>query len=206
MESSGPVLPELSAEALREWTTHAESIMRGLAHALNNRAAALSAIVELAREADDDPDGTRIIVNDELQRMRDLVDVARFLGPASGEAEALSPLDVAEEALALLRLHALVGDRAIAPRDEGAPPVRVPRWMLQRALLVLCASQAGRAPATGLTLSLAAEGEWMVARLSPAADGQSAYVAELTRAMGGEPLAAGFRIPTLEALRRRGGR
>lgn len=200
----------LSATALREWTTHVESIMRGLAHALNNRAAALSAIIELSREPDDDPDATRQILSAELSRVRELADVVRALGPGRGEAEALIPGELTSHVLTLLRLHADQRERNVEIDGAAAPPIRAPRWMMQRALLVLCASSPTTDPAARtLRAELVAEGDWMVARVLMPPDGsavESVYVAEMARAIGGEPLRGGFRVPTLASIRRREGR
>ncbi len=199
--------PALSMAALQEWTQHAESVMRGLAHALNNRAAALSAIIELSQEPDDDPDATREILGTELERVRELAGVVRAMGPATGGAEAFAPHDVLPEVLALLRLHADQRDRTIEIDAATAPPVRVPRWMLQRALVVLCAAAPTSDPSSRtLRARLVQDGDWLVAAVEPPADGtvhDTIYVAELARGMGGDSLRGGFRIPTLEAVRRR---
>jgi hypothetical protein len=202
-------MPELSAAALREWGEHVESVMRGLAHALNNRAAALSAILEMSREPDDDPAMTQSILETEFRRVRELADTVRAVGPPAGTLETVSPGDVVTGAVALLTLHAGQRDRAIDVDSAGAPPVRVAPWMLLRALVVLCASAPTTDPARRtLRVTLRHDGDWMTARVVPPPDGamcDSGYVAELVRAMGGEPLAGGFRIPTLAALRRREG-
>lgn len=199
--------PALSTTALQEWTQHVEAVMRGLAHALNNRAAAISAIIEFSREPDDDPEATRAILGTELQRVLELAGVVRAMGPARGGPEALAPQDVLSEVNTLLRLHADQRDRNIEIDATTAPPVRAPRWMLQRALIVLCAAAPTSDPsARTLRARLVQDGDWLLVRVDPPADGavnDSVYVAEMARGMGGEPLRGGFRIPTLEAIRRR---
>lgn len=201
-----------SAAALDEWTWHVESMLRGIAHALNNRASAISALMELAGEPDDDPAVTRSILATELERVTDLASVVRVIGaPRSGGSEALSPADVAAEASGALRLHAEQRERVILIEAHGAPPARVPRWMFVRALIALAASGASLDDrARTVRIAIVAEGDWLVARLvvgAPAAR-CSPYAGELASAMGGGPLdeGCGFRLPTLEAIRRREGR
>lgn len=196
--------------ALREWGQHVESIMRGLAHALNNRAAALSAILELSREPDEDPAFMQSLLSAEFERMRALADLVAVMGPPKGEVEAVSPGDVVPDVVATLGLHAEQRERTIAIDAESAPPVRAATWMLRRALIVLCAASPTSDPAQRtLRVALREEGDWMTVRAVPPQGGaarESSYVAEMARAMGGEPLEDGFRVPTLAAIRRREGR
>jgi hypothetical protein len=210
MDVADVAVPELSAMALREWGQHAESITRGLAHALNNRAAALSAIIELSREPDEDPAFLRSLLSTEFQRQRELAELVTLLGPPKGELEALSPRDVVADVVAALGLHAEQRERTIAIDAEGAPPVRAAPWMLRRALIVLCAASPTSDPGQRtLRVTMREEGDWMTVRAVAPTGGagrESSYVAEMARAMGGEPLEAGFRLPTLAAIRRREGR
>lgn len=194
--------PEVTAASLREWAHHVESVLRGLAHALNNRAAALSAVIELSSEPDDDPAATRGILVEEMSRVQDLVKVVRAIGVPRSGIEAIVPADLAPEIQSIMALHADLKDRAVKVDAASAPVVRVARWMFTRALVSLAASATAPAGERTVTLTLGQEGDWLVAR-APGA--KSGYAGELARAMGGEPLgdASGFRIPTLEAVRRR---
>lgn len=194
--------PQVTAESLREWGHHVESVLRGLAHALNNRAAALSAVIELSSEPDDDPAATRQILVEEMSRVQDLVKVVRAVGVPRPGSEAIAPGDLAPEIQSVLALHADLKDRTVRIDGSAAPAVRVPRWMLARALVSLAASAVPPAGERSVTLTIGEDGDWMVARVP---GGRSGYANELAAAMGGEPLAdaSGFRIPTLEAIRRR---
>jgi hypothetical protein len=205
-----PSRPELSAEALREWNGHVENVLRGIAHALNNRAAALSAVIELTR----DPEDAGVIgsiLSAELDRVGDLVAVVRSIASHKSGADAFVPADAANEALAVLRHHAENRERRVAIDASSAAPVRVVRWMFVRALIALGATAS--ASDGGVKISIVEEGPWLVTRLDTANVPDAAlspYVKELARAMAGEPLPTadcyGFRIPTLAALRRSEGR
>lgn len=190
----------LSAAALGEWNQHVEHVLRGIAHALNNRAAALSAVIKLSREPEDDPGVTSSILGTELERVSDLVSVVRSIGAPRQGMEAFAPRDAAAEALAVLKLHAEQRDRVVSIDANSAPPIRVPRWMYVRSLIVLGASASA--------MTVAEDGEWLVTRADGAntpAHSPSTFVAEMARLMGGEPLNGqlGFRVPTLAALRQR---
>jgi hypothetical protein len=211
---------ELSAAALREWEGHVESALRGVAHALNNRAASVSAVVELWNEPESESGSTRRLLEAEVQRLRDLVDVVYTVGAPRGEIEAFEPADAVRTARAVIGLHADLREHRITIDVASAPPVRARQWMLVRALGALAAASVAAsrrygsgAPGTVAgTVAIEVDGEagWVVIRASGPglAPGLTPYVLETARAMGGEPLddALGFRLPSLAELRRREGR
>ena len=88
--------PRLSSAALAEWNDTVENVMRGIAHALNNRAAALSAVLELSRDSSDDAMSAGLILGSELQRVQDLAKVVRTIGFPRAGMEAFSPRDAAD--------------------------------------------------------------------------------------------------------------
>ena len=194
----------LSAAALAEWSHHVECVLRGIAHTLNNRAAALSAVIELSREPGGDASGTAAILSTELDRMGELAASVTLIGSPRRGMEAFAPSDAAAEALGVLQLHAEQHDPPTTIEARTAPAIRVPRWMFVRALVALGADASA--------IRLGDEGEWVAVRADAArAPGASprVLVAELARLMGGEPLAgdqAGFRVPSLAAVRQREGR
>jgi hypothetical protein len=204
-----PSALELSAAALGEWNQTVENVLRGIAHALNNRAAALSAVIELSKDPTDDPAATSSILTSELERVQSLGSVIRSIGHPRAGAEAFAPRDAAEEALEVLMLHAEQRDRTITIDASAAPPTRAPRWMFVRSLVALAVGGSrGLSPGTNLRISITEDGEWIVARIESASSQSpvaSPYMCELARAMGGAPLeqAPGFRVPALTALRRR---
>lgn len=170
---------------------------------MNNRAAALSAVLELSRAGDDDPESTREILAGEMDRVLDLVKVIRSIGvPREGD-EAIAPADLAGDLQSILSLHADLRDRSVKVSADGAPPVRIPRWMLLRALVALGATRRAPPGERSVTITLEPDGDWLRVRASGTGE-RSRYAAELASAMGGEPLDdGGFRVPTLEAVRRR---
>jgi hypothetical protein len=203
--------PDLSAAALREWQELTEQILRGVAHSLNNRAAALSAVVELSRDSNEDTSSLTAILGAEFDRVQEMVTVMRAIGTPVVRTEAFDPADAAREAATVLGFHPQQRYRDVTFRAEDAPPTRVPRWLYVRALIALAAaaSRAGGEGAGPARVTLEGNGEWLVAGAPERAGAAlTPYGREVAAAMGGEPLrgAFGFRVPTLAAIRRREGR
>lgn len=212
-EDSQPTEQELrlSAAAAAEWNRHVESVLRGVAHALNNRAAALAALIELTSEPAEEPAVLREILGSEQRRVSAIVQTVRAMGMPQSDAEAVLPADVAADVRVVLEQHPDLRDGAVQIDATHGSPVRVPRWAFARALLALAAGMTGAARATPRRLAITTEGDWVIVageaeRTTPAS--ASALAAELAAHMGGEPLAGryGIRVPTLAALRRREGR
>ncbi|HJQ19866.1 MAG TPA: hypothetical protein VJ867_05905 [Gemmatimonadaceae bacterium] len=198
----------LSGPAMLEWSRVVDAVLRGLGHALNNRAAALSAVIELSK---DDDGGTEDILTTELHRVRELAAVVRTMGRPRGGVEAFSPRDAADEAQAVLALHAEQRDRVVLIESAASTAVRVPKWMYVRALIALIASIPARAGTHSVRVTVDDRGEWIavVASDVPAVlETASPFTTEVVRAMRGEllPDAYGFRLPSLAALRKREGR
>jgi hypothetical protein len=203
--------PDFGPAALQEWSGHVESIMRGIAHALNNRAAALSAVIELSAETTDDPE-IGSILKTELDRMRHLAQIVRVIGVPRRGNDAFSPRDAANEATAVLNLHGNHGDYPATIGQATATPVRVPRWMFVRSLVALAAAASEHCK-SATRVDVIDDGDWIVARvegLGRKCGDVSPYAEALARAMGGEPLAGGeagkacgFRVPSLAGIRLR---
>lgn len=199
--------PALSATAAAEWSGCVETVLRGVAHGLNNRAAALAALVELSSEPAEAPSVLREILLTEQQRVRDLVQVVRVIGTAQAAPEALMPADVARDVSLVLEHHPDLRDGAIQIEATRASPIRAPRWAFVRTLIALAAGLSGVTRSAPGRITMLTEGDWVV--LSAAGHAPlPALASELARHMGGEPLASGYgiRVPTLAALRRREGR
>jgi signal transduction histidine kinase len=205
-ETREPATADLSAAALAEWQLHVEAVLRGIAHSLNNRAAALSAVLELSSDADDDVASTLGILRGEVERVSELARAVRSVGTIRAGADAFSPTDAVNEALAILALHPKQRERRVAMSAAAAPPIRVPRWMFVRALIVFGANASSEVPQARVVL--AGEGDWLAVRYDgPAGPSRelTPLVRELAHLMGGDVLSdqCGFRVPTLSALRQR---
>ena len=200
--------PALSAAAAAEWMRNVEIVLRGVAHGLNNRAAALAALVELTSEPAEQPTILRDILHTEQQRVRTLVHVVRTIGDARGAPEALSPADVVADVVAVLEQHPDLRDGAVQIDAIEGSPVRVRRWTFARAVLALAAGMTGATRANPRRLVISTEDDWLVIASDAEAGATSTLATELARHMGGEPLDGryGIRLPTLAALRRREGR
>ena len=194
----------LSAGAQEEWSLHVEAILRGVAHALNNRAATLSALIQLADDSEPAPT-LRAILATELERVTGLAAAIRSIGaPRAGE-EAFAVADAASEALQVLALHADHRDATTVIDTRDAAPVRVRRWMFVRALIVLAAN-AGRA-SSNVRIEITSSSNDLDVRLASEAPAVSSFLQEVVRAMGGETRSdgLGFRLPTLASIRQREG-
>lgn len=198
----------LSPEAIAEWNLHVESVLRGMAHALNNRAAALSALIELTNEPAEKPSVIQSILGTELERVSEIVRVLRSIGAPRGAVEAFTPGDAAAEAMLVLQLYAEHRDAPLTVETAEAQPVRVARWMFVRALVALGAGLVRTNGAAGRRILIAAKGDWLEVDGNDSARRASLLLTELAGAMGGDvlPDRYGFRVPTLAALRRREGR
>jgi len=142
------------------------------------------------------------LLEPEMSRVVELAGAIRALGAPKAGDEAFSPRDAATEAATILALHAEQRERGVVIDASATSPLRTQRWMFVRALIALGASTSG-APVT-----IKDDGDAVLV----VADGRaqsSAYARELATAMGAASLTgprAGFRIPTLAAIRQREGR
>lgn len=200
-------MPSLSAAALLEWEGHAQSVLRGVAHALNNRAASISALMTLCAEPDHTPNATRELLSVEVDRLGELAGVVRIVGAPTGNVEPFEASDAARSALAVLALHAGLRDRTVTI-NATVPPLRALRWMFVRALVVLAGRAAANDPRAPIVVELCERDGWVEATVNAASMTRSPYVDEIAVALGGELLAhaSGFRVPTLATIRRREGR
>lgn len=197
--------PAFSAPALEEWARLVEGTLRGLAHALNNRAAALSAAIELSDDPSEGGSVVSSLLEPELERVAELVSIVRTIG-VPRPSEAFLPADASKDALAVLRIQPEHRERRFAFHGGDATPIRAPRWLFARALIALGALAARTSADVEMTAT--ERGDWIELTVRDAREG-SPYLTEAARAMGGERLSGasvGFRVPTLAAVRRREGR
>ena len=121
-----------------DWRTISEELLKGLVHALNNRVAALSAFVELARLGDEEEDPLTVLPT-EIEQLHRVNALFGLLPQRAAEPESLELRAVLDDALHLLEHHPqLRGGQQVTIAFEGAPgAVRAPRWALVRVMVML---------------------------------------------------------------------
>ena len=119
------------------WPTIADELLQGLVHALNNRVAALSAFVELAKLDDEEGDPVKVLPA-ELAQLQRLNALFGMLPERRAGAEPLELRSVLDDAIQLHEHHPRLRSERVEIVTEGAPAVvRAPRWALARALVML---------------------------------------------------------------------
>src|SRR5215213_1323130 len=120
-----------------DWSTISEELLQGLVHALNNRVAALSAFVELAKLGDDDGDPLTVLP-EEIAHLHRVNALFALLPERRSEPEALELRAVLDDAIRLHEHHPRLRGGQVDVALEGAPDaVRAPRWALLRAMVML---------------------------------------------------------------------
>ena len=197
----------LSPAAAAEWMRHADGILRGVGHALNNRAAAIGALVDLADHGDG-VGSTRALAAEESQRLAAIASAIRSVSEAETPVQAFIAADAARDAATILAIHKDFRGAPPAIEADGATAVRTRRGVFVRALIALAGVLPPGEPAAITPIVLRPDGDWLVVSAAGARAAASPLVMELARAMEGEPLddGYGFRVPSLALLRRREGR
>ncbi len=212
------------------WVHIQEEIVRGIAHAMGNRVATLSAGLHLLRDRTvvmQDP-----MLQSELDLLERLLVQLRELAGDTTQPEALLATDSARTAIALCLHHGRFRDRTVGVDDSGAvPPVRAVPAALMRAIivaLVAAGDVAGNNRSAQVTLSLASDDD--VVRITATADARAdsvtgvvsesaaagtgyqlaaSAISWLLGSSGGRGLALGsgcvVEVPTLAASRRMSG-
>ena len=148
MTSGSPAPQPDSTQVTEDWSTISDELLHGLVHALNNRVAALSAFVELAKLGDEEGDPLTALPA-EIAQLHRVNTLFGLLPERRSEAEALELRDVLDDAVHLHEHHPRLRGQQVAVTLEGAPgAVRAPRWALLRALVMLVhtAKQAAESP------------------------------------------------------------
>jgi signal transduction histidine kinase len=160
------------------WTEEGDALVRGLAHTLSNRVAALGFTAEsLGFDDAGSPEELRQDLGKELRRLGDLTRLFKLLPREGiGRQEALQVADVLADAMALHEHHLELRDIPIRSEIQAdVLPVRVERWALLRALVLLlsAARRMAGVPADrgGVTASVGGDqGEVWVVVTAAAAD------------------------------------
>ena len=193
-----------------DWRTISEELLQGLVHALNNRVAALSAFVELAKLGDEEGDSLTVLPVEIAQLLR-VNALFALLPERKSEAEAVELRAVLDDAIRLHEHHPRLRGGQVDPKFEGAAGVvRAPRWALVRVMVMLvhaakrnAESNPGRA---GAAIHVYGDDDSVAVRLTTAAT-PSSDLAALAARCGGrvERVDDGvvLTLPSLRALRRR---
>ena len=196
--------------AIDDWSTLSDELLQGLVHALNNRVAALSAFVELARFGDEEADPL-VVLPAELTQLHRVNALFALLPMRGSEPEALELPLVLDDALRLHEHHPrLRSERCIVVREGTPLPVRAPRWALFRALLLLvhAAKRAGSASSTqgGVPLRVVGDATLVSVRVGTNAP-PSPSLQSLAERCGGQCTHEGdelvLTLPSILELRRR---
>jgi hypothetical protein len=207
MNSDAPPPPQDST-SLDDWATISDDLLQGLIHALNNRVAALSAFLELARLGDAvDPLAE---LPGEITHLQGLSALFALLPERRTQAEALELSTALDDAIRLHEHHPRFRSERCEVRYEGAAiPVRAPRWALVRTLVMLLHAAKRDEGATGgrdaVSVVVRADEVTMSVRVTAAAASRdliaAAGLAGGSIAREAETLV--FRLPSLAELRRR---
>ena len=137
MTSGSSARPPRGVPISDDWRTISEELLQGLVHALNNRVAALSAFVELARFGDEEGDPLTVLPQ-EIAQLHQVNGLFALLPERRSDPEALELRVVLDDAIRLHEHHPALRGERVAVAYEGAPgAVRAPRWALVRAMVML---------------------------------------------------------------------
>lgn len=208
----------LPAPVGSRWPALLESLLRGIGHSLSNRVAGLLALAEIPID-EHDAESLGLLPH-EADRLQDLLRVVKLL-PAERVANPTAMVldDVVGDGCAIMALHPSGREIAWSTANaSGTQPVRVERWMLLRALLLMmdvCREWAASAGSRTAVVVVRAGGDGATSVLEVAVVGGSGgdrsfdddgYLASLVDRLGGT-LHAGttlaLELPTLGELRRR---
>ena len=193
-----------------DWRTISEELLQGLVHALNNRVAALSAFVELARLGDEEGNPSTVLPA-EIAQLQGVNVLFGMLPERKSDAEALDLRIVLDDAIHLHEHHPRLRGAPVTVAFEGAPPVvRAPRWALVRVLVMLVhaakrAVEPGRS-AEGATLRVRGDDASIGVHADAAVEPSADLIALAERCNGRvarEEGALVLRLPSVRELRRR---
>ncbi len=208
MTSSAPRQPD-DASRGDEWRTISEELLQGLVHAMNNRVAALSAFVELARLGDEEEGDPVKVLPAEIAQLHRLNGLFGMLPQRRSDAEALELSSVLDDAIRLHEHHPRLRTERVAVALEGAPAVvRAPRWALARALVMLVhsAKLAARAELAAATLRIHGDDATISVHAPTAVEPSADLLALAERCNGSVAHETGelvLRMPSVRELRRR---
>lgn len=209
MTSGTPPRQPDDAPRSDDWRTISDELLQGLVHALNNRVAALSAFVELAKLGDEEGNPVTALPGEIAQLLR-VNALFGMLPERKSDPEALELRVVLDDAIRLHEHHPRLRGEQVTVAFEGAPDVvRAPRWALVRAMVMLVHSARraaqGQTP-EGATLRVRGDDATISVHAATTVEPSADLVALAARCNGSVAREAGglvLRIPSVRELRRR---
>jgi hypothetical protein len=210
MTSASPPRRPDDAPRSDDWRTISEALLQGLVHALNNRVAALSAFVELARLGDEEGNPVTVLPA-EIAQLHRVNALFGMLPERKSDPEALELRVVLDDAVRLHEHHPRLRSEQVAVAFEGAPAVvRAPRWALVRVLVMLVhaakRAAASSQPREDASLRVRGDDTTIGVHVATAVDPSPDLVALAERCGGSVTLEEGelvLRMPSVRELRRR---
>ena len=193
-----------------DWRTIAEELLQGLVHALNNRVAALSAFVELAKLGDEEGNSVTVLPA-EITQLHRVNALFGMLPERKSDPEALELRAVLDDAVRLHEHHPWLRGEQVAVSFEGAPAVvRAPRWALVRVLVMLVhaakrAAESSQAP-EGASLRVHGDDTTIGLHVATPVEPSADLIALAERCNGSvarEEEELVLRMPSVRELRRR---
>jgi hypothetical protein len=193
-----------------DWRTISEELLQGLVHALNNRVAALSAFMELAKLGDEEGDPVKVLPA-EITQLHRLNGLFGMLPERRSDFEALELRSVLDDAIRLHEHHPRLRSERVTAAFEGAPAVvRAPRWALVRTLVILVHSaklaERPRHDGEGATLRVHGDDTTVSVRVAAAVQPSADLTALAERCNGSVAREGGelvLTMPSVRELRRR---
>jgi hypothetical protein len=198
-----------------EWLLLADELLSGLVHSLNNRVTALSVCAELIMLGDEDI-ASGGVLPDEVSRLQRAIALIGLMPSRSAAPEAMELAPVLDDAVQLHAHHPRLRDiECVVERAPGAPgplqPVRVPRWALLRALLLMVNAAklaAAEARRDRVLIRLSGDDASVSVRAITRANGVGElYAASMASHCGGTMVREGdemvLTLPSLPEVRRR---
>jgi len=193
-----------------DWRTVSEDLLQGLVHALNNRVAALSAFVELARLGDEEGNPARVLPA-EITQLHRVNALFGMLPERKSDPEALELRVVLDDAIRLHEHHPRLRAEQVGVSFEGAPAVvRAPRWALVRVLVMLVHTAKRAAESSqareGASLRVRGDDTTIGVHVATAVEPSADLLALAERCNGSVEREEGelvLRMPSVRELRRR---
>ena len=203
LADDGSVGDSTSASA---WTLLFEDLLAGIIHAMNNAITVLGVSIELG-PAESAP-GDNAVLRSELTKIQNMIELTSALSVRSRRTEALDLRAVLDLALTVHALNPATRSVACSVNTTGViPPVRVPRSVLLRVLLLLidAAKRENDGEPTGVTIDLFGDATRVVVQ-TQCGEKLGNDTHGFAEACGGTlTLSDGhavFELPSLERLRR----